>query len=135
MAASLLCALRDGGANEEVPELQSLRFALLFSGAKSRATTHRALYRKPIDVASLHVWGKSDKFVKSDLSEELVEKFQMKRRHTHVHEGGHYMPSDKHTRNIVCRFVLQMFDTACECEEKVVEEDDDGNVGWLRAAL
>lgn len=107
--ASLLCSLRD---NEETPELKSLKFALLFSGAKSRAKAHQPLFENSIKVPSLHVMGMNDEMVPFVLSEKLSDCFDdsVTAKVQHTFQGGHLIPSDKISRSVVSNFVLNCYD-------------------------
>lgn len=152
IVASLLCALKENPEiSDKAPEFRSLRFALLFSGAPSRATIHKPLYTRPLCTPSLHVWGSRDEMVPPHLSEQLLKCFMEEKRHAHTHDGGHYVPSDRQSRLVVSKFVLDVFDSTFRPRSHDVtndndpgnievrnnnDNDKDGNdIHWLRAAL
>lgn len=100
IAASLLAADTD------------IQFVVLVCGARSRAANHAHVYdgQSPLSTPSLHVWRTGDKMVSPALSRRLCDAFDPRSRIAHVVDGGHAVPMDKASRNVVCSFLLDMFD-------------------------
>ncbi|KAJ3224641.1 hypothetical protein HK099_008118 [Clydaea vesicula] len=65
----------------------------------------------PIQIPSLHVYGKKDEVITMDLSEKLAENFLEKEKSIYIHNGGHLTPCDsaslKHFTNFLCKFTCQ----------------------------
>lgn len=78
-----------------------------------------------LNVPSLHVWGALDEIVRPEYSQTLSGLFDESKRVQHIHNGGHMIPSDKTSRAIISRFVLDRYD-------EMMDGDDSW---WLRAAL
>ncbi|EKX46435.1 hypothetical protein GUITHDRAFT_70571 [Guillardia theta CCMP2712] len=79
-----------------------IRFLLLFSGYSiaSQPTAGLTLLRTP----SLHVWGLQDAQVPSMSSERLSKDFAEPQ--VHVHDGGHYIPTNPEARRLYNDFML-----------------------------
>ena len=84
MVAAVACAL------SELNELPPLRCAILLAGAPPRADALEPLFRRPIAVPSLHIWGERDPL--AGHAPTLVERFDAATRSTHTWEGSHNVP-------------------------------------------
>lgn len=79
-------------------------FAIIISGFKSLCAPHAIYYDGKIDIPSLHIYGKIDKVIPTEMAEEIAEMFINKIKMTH--EGGHYIPSKKEYYK---EFIMKMF--------------------------
>lgn len=73
--------------------LDSLKFAIIYSGFKFEHPSVQHYYEKKINIPTLHVMGELDTLVSNERSQELADIFEgsvvLK------HPGGHYCPSTK----------------------------------------
>ncbi|XP_015183236.1 PREDICTED: UPF0483 protein CG5412 [Polistes dominula] len=69
-------------------------FAIIISGFKSLCKLHAEYYTETIDIPSLHIYGRTDKVIPTDMTEKVCGLFKYCNRV--IHDGGHYMPSQKH---------------------------------------
>lgn len=98
MVASVCAALAARG------ELPPIEFAILVAGRVPRAHAFRPLFSEPIDVPSLHVWGRRDA-LSGEAAPELLEHFDAGRRERVVWPGGHTFPTSGPAATALCRFV------------------------------
>ncbi|XP_033362346.1 esterase CG5412 isoform X2 [Bombus vosnesenskii] len=79
-------------------------FAIIISGFKSLCIPHGIYYDGKISIPSLHIYGKTDQIIPTEMAEEVSEMFINKTNITH--EGGHYIPSKKEYYK---EFIMEMF--------------------------
>ncbi|XP_043507792.1 esterase CG5412 [Frieseomelitta varia] len=79
-------------------------FAIIISGFKSLCTPHAAYYNGKINIPSLHIYGKTDQVIPTEMAKEICEMFINKT--NIIHEGGHYIPSKKEYYK---EFIIEMF--------------------------
>ncbi|XP_076766412.1 esterase OVCA2 [Xylocopa sonorina] len=78
-------------------------FAIIISGFKSLCKPHEIYYDGRISIPSLHVYGRTDQVIPTEMAKEISEMFINKT--SVVHEGGHYIPSKKEHYK---QFILEM---------------------------
>ncbi|XP_017877873.2 esterase AGAP003155 [Ceratina calcarata] len=96
--ATILCFMQQR-------DLLSIKFdfAIIISGFKSLCKPHATYYNDKISIPSLHIYGRSDQVIPTEMAEEVSKMFIHKTNTTH--EGGHYIPSKKECYK---EFILDM---------------------------
>ncbi len=87
-------------------ELPHVHGAVLIAGRSPRAARLQAALMEPIDVPSLHVWGKRD-VVTGPYCQELAEHFLAEKREIVVWDGGHTIPTRGAPYDAMLRFVRE----------------------------
>ncbi|XP_075760580.1 esterase OVCA2 [Pelodiscus sinensis] len=99
--AAMVCALQQRGD----PRFPPVRFAILVAGFASRAVPHRAYYREPIALPSLHVLGETDRVIPAALGRQLAAHFVQPVVLTHP--GGHFVPAAAPQKRAYLEFLAQ----------------------------
>lgn len=95
--AALLAALAREG------DFPALRFVVLIAGFLPRAPELASLFAPPLDLPSLHVFGKRDPFAKH--APPLAERFVAEKRHLLAWEGPHTIPTSGAAADVLVEFV------------------------------
>lgn len=96
VAAALAALSRRG-------EFPPLRFVVLVAGFAPRAHDIEPLFDAPIDIPSLHVWGKADPFAKH--GPKLLERFAPHTRQVLEWPGRHIVPTSRGAGDTVVEFM------------------------------
>ncbi|XP_017758557.1 PREDICTED: esterase OVCA2 [Eufriesea mexicana] len=80
-------------------------FVIIISGFKSLCAPHAIYYNEMISIPSLHVYGKNDQVIPTEMAREVSEMFINKT--DIIHEGGHYIPGKKeHYKEFIIEMLL-----------------------------
>ncbi|XP_003377221.1 ovarian cancer-associated protein 2 protein [Trichinella spiralis] len=82
-----------------------IRFAILISGFVSKSSGHITLQQQELNIPSLHIVGQADEIVPKEMSLALANRFVSP--HVVEHDGGHYVPSKRPTREALKSFIQQ----------------------------
>ncbi|KAK9468357.1 serine hydrolase FSH [Lipomyces arxii] len=104
-----------------VPETPALKFAVLYSGFKSKLPQHQYMYTPRLTTPTLHVLGSVDTVVSEERSRWLIDACADDSRTVFTHPGGHFVPSSKDALTVVCNWVVN---AVREDKKQDVEEDD-----------
>ena len=94
------------------------RFGVLFSGFVARDERWAAALAEtgPIDVPAMIVYGENDALVPTERGQALADAFAEARLTTHVHAGGHGIPSGAPFRNDLKAFLAERLAEATAAE-------------------
>ncbi|XP_014472000.1 PREDICTED: UPF0483 protein CG5412 [Dinoponera quadriceps] len=95
---SILCAMK----KKQLLEIE-FNFVIIISGFKSLSVPHSIYYDEEIDTPSLHIYGKNDQVIPTEMAEQISRSFTNKEEL--YHEGGHYIPGRK---DIYRNFIMKM---------------------------
>ncbi|XP_072029546.1 esterase OVCA2-like isoform X1 [Amphiura filiformis] len=96
--AAMICALQQSGDTRF-----SFSFVIIVAGFCSRSSGHAVLYKTPITLPSLHVFGDTDRVIQKDMSEELLTYFKDPK--TIEHTGGHFVPTSAPQKKLYIAFL------------------------------
>ncbi|RDD47064.1 Esterase OVCA2 [Trichoplax sp. H2] len=100
---SIICTLQQ----RQILDLPfNFKFAIIMAGFKSLLSPHLQFFTDQIVLPSLHVFGKADRVIPIELSQELAKNF--KDPTLIIHEGGHFVPAAAPQRKAYMEF-LQKF--------------------------
>ncbi|BFZ00635.1 hypothetical protein BsWGS_03674 [Bradybaena similaris] len=97
---SILCMI------QQMENKKWFKFAVLFSGFKSRSSNHDKFYTQKTSIPSLHVYGDSDQIITADRCEELMSFFENPK--SLRHPGGHFVPGSAPQKKIYVEFFEEM---------------------------
>ncbi|XP_052248811.1 esterase OVCA2-like isoform X2 [Dreissena polymorpha] len=100
--ASLLCGIQQQNPDSPI----KFNFVIFVAGFKSRQSAHNVLYSKKITIPSLHVFGKTDKVIMKEMSEDLLQYFEAPT--VLEHEGGHFVPASGPQKPVYTDFLQKM---------------------------
>ncbi|VDK23899.1 unnamed protein product [Taenia asiatica] len=84
----------------------TVKFAILVATFKSRSSLHAPLYKEPIKMPTLLVYGADDKVIPAEMTEELLP-FYAAPQTTFVHPGGHMIPTNAAAKEAFRTFIGQ----------------------------
>ncbi|CAH1799337.1 unnamed protein product [Owenia fusiformis] len=82
------------------------KFAIMVASFISKSIEHQELFKEPITIPTLHVYGETDKVISGEMSEELLGSF---REPTILqHKGGHFIPATSQQKKVYLEFLDKM---------------------------
>ena len=99
---AILCALKQPSSPIK------FRFAIIVAGFKSRQSQHEQYYdlSNKLDIPTLHVIGKGDKVIPSEMAADLANYFLNPK--VFFHELGHFIPVNSESKNVFVEFLNEM---------------------------
>ena len=82
------------------------KFAMLFSGFRSRSSKHDVYYTAKCEIPSFHMYGETDKIIPEVMSEELLPYFTNPS--VGRHPGGHFVPAASAQKKSYLTFLEEM---------------------------
>lgn len=103
---SILCHI--SYTNNEKYKFIRFQFSILVAGFKSGQTQHDIYYdmNNKINIPSLHLIGKSDKVIPSEMGLKLTNYFVNPK--IHLHDAGHFIPVNAESKNVYIEFLTEM---------------------------
>lgn len=85
------------------------KFAIIIAGFKSGSLPHMKYYDDPLDIPTLHIYGKTDAVIPLEMSSNLKSMFNGKYPALEfVHEGGHFVPANGELKPAYVKFLKWM---------------------------
>lgn len=126
IAGAILSSFNDVVGDEKA--LDSLKFAIIYSGFKFDNPSVQHYYKKKITLPTLHVMGELDTLVSNERSQALADLCEDAT--VLKHPGGHYCPSTKDLLKTEVAWVNSVVDGTREKDAKTAEESKkDGKSG------
>jgi len=124
-------------------ELMVFKFAILFSGFRSYSSRHSPIYEmiesikqstpKLLDeivIPTLHIIGKEDNVIDTNMSEELLSLFKLTKSETLYHDGGHFIPAGSKTEKPVYIDFLSKMKKICDNITPGYQQRVERKVAW-----
>lgn len=104
--AGILCSIAEQKKKSE-SKYGSIKFkyCVIVAGFKSQQVKHDSFYNieKPIEVPTLHIYGKADKVIPYEMSIALTSYFSEPK--CFLHELGHFIPVNSESKNAILEFL------------------------------